>query len=153
MEEVQRSSEITMNAKTAAKEATEIGKAMIKMIRDMKLTSQQNQTSAIPTYANVLARGGLATTGIRATSPHSLKSYVDLALEQTSNEQIEKIKVVSSNRFKSDDLSVKMVTAVEMIELRQFAEDWKQRVENGALQYAFQLMVFWYTARALARWM
>lgn len=58
MEEVQRSSEIVIDANAAAKEATEIGKATMKMIRDMKLASQQNQTSAIPTYANVLARGG-----------------------------------------------------------------------------------------------
>uniref|UniRef100_A0A0C4DJS5 Uncharacterized protein n=5 Tax=Fusarium oxysporum species complex TaxID=171631 RepID=A0A0C4DJS5_FUSOF len=37
MEVVQRNSEIAMDAKTAAKEATEIGKATMKMIRDMKL--------------------------------------------------------------------------------------------------------------------
>ncbi|KAF6527902.1 hypothetical protein HZS61_008204 [Fusarium oxysporum f. sp. conglutinans] len=49
MEEVQRSSEIATDAKAAAKEATEIGKATIKMIRDMKLVSQQNQANAMPT--------------------------------------------------------------------------------------------------------
>src|SRR6478609_2395990 len=110
MEEVQRSSEITTDAKAAAKEATEIGKATMKMIRDMKLVSQQNQANVMPTYANVLARGGLAASmhnpqnqkaspvqtlreiiinirdpvtiaNIRMMSPRSLKSHVDLAIE------------------------------------------------------------------------
>ncbi|KAH7190450.1 hypothetical protein DER44DRAFT_735688 [Fusarium oxysporum] len=112
MEEVQRSSEITTDVKTAAKEATEIGKATMKMIRDMKLVDQQNQANAMPTYANVLARGGLAASmhnpqnqkaspvqtlreiinirdpvtmaNIRMMSPRSLKSHVDLAIEQSS---------------------------------------------------------------------
>ncbi|KAK7592341.1 hypothetical protein V3481_006961 [Fusarium oxysporum f. sp. vasinfectum] len=52
MEVVQRSSEIAMDAKTAATEATEISKATMKMIRDMKLVSQQTQANAAPTYAN-----------------------------------------------------------------------------------------------------
>jgi hypothetical protein len=81
----------------------------MKMIIDMKLVSQQNQANAMPTYANVLASGGLAASmhnpqnqkaspvqtlceiiinirdhvtisNIRAMSPRSLKSYVDLAI-------------------------------------------------------------------------
>ncbi|KAJ0126902.1 Uncharacterized protein HZ326_29998 [Fusarium oxysporum f. sp. albedinis] len=51
MEVVQRNSEIAMDAKAAAKVATEIGKATMKMIRDMKFVSQQNQASIMPTYA------------------------------------------------------------------------------------------------------
>ncbi|EWZ77878.1 hypothetical protein FOWG_17750 [Fusarium oxysporum f. sp. lycopersici MN25] len=161
MEVVQRNSEIAMDAKTAAKEATEIGKATMKMIRDMKLVSQQNQASITPTYANVLARGGLATSihnpqnqkaspvqtvreiiinirdpvtiaNIRAMSPRSLKSHVDLAIAQSSNEHIEKIKVVSSNQIRSGDLSIKTATSSDMVALRQFAEDWEQRIGNGA---------------------
>ncbi|KAI8395899.1 hypothetical protein FOFC_21429 [Fusarium oxysporum] len=161
MEEVQRSSEITTDAKAAAKEATEIGKATMKMIRDMKLVSQQNQANAMPTYANVLARGGLAASmhnpqnqkaspvqtlreiiinirdpvtiaNIRMMSPRSLKSHVDLAIEQSSNEHIENIKVVSSNQLKSGDLSIKTATTADMVALRQFAEDWEQRIGNGA---------------------
>ncbi|EGU72833.1 hypothetical protein FOXB_16658, partial [Fusarium oxysporum f. sp. conglutinans Fo5176] len=161
MEVVQRNSEIAMDAKTAAKEATEIGKATMKMIRDMKLVSQQNHASITPTYANVMARGGLATSihnpqnqkaspvqtvreiiinirdpvtiaNIRAMSPRSLKSHVDLAIAQSSNEHIEKIKVVSSNQLRSGDLSIKTATSSDMVALRQFAEDWEQRIGNGA---------------------
>jgi hypothetical protein len=161
MEVVQRHSEIAMDAKTAAKEATEIGKATMKMIRDMKLVSQQNHASITPTYANVMARGGLATSihnpqnqkaspvqtvreiiinirdpvtiaNIRAMSPRSLKSHVDLAIAQSSNEHIEKIKVVSSNQLRSGDLSIKTATSSDMVALRQFAEDWEQRIGHGA---------------------
>ncbi|KAH7195065.1 hypothetical protein BKA60DRAFT_501037, partial [Fusarium oxysporum] len=153
--------EITTDAKAAAKEATEIGKATIKMIRDMKLVSQRNQANAMPTYANVLARGGLAASmhnpqnqkaspvqtlreiiinirdpvtiaNIIMMSPRSLKSHVDLAIEQSSNEHIENIKVVSSNQLRSGDLSIKTATTADMVALRQFAEDWEQRIGNGA---------------------
>ncbi|KAH7190379.1 hypothetical protein DER44DRAFT_678820, partial [Fusarium oxysporum] len=152
IEVVQRYSEIAINAKMAAKEATEISKATIKMIRDIKLVSQQNHTSITPTYANVIARGGLATSihnpqnqkaspvqtireiiinirdpvtiaNIRAMSPRSLKSHIDLAIAQSSNEHIEKIKVVSSNQLRSGDLSIKTATSSDMVALRQFAED------------------------------
>ncbi|KAF5669921.1 hypothetical protein FDENT_11387 [Fusarium denticulatum] len=161
MEVVQHNSEIAMDAKAAVKEATEIGKATMKMIRDMKLISQQNQNSTMPTYANVLARGGLATSmhnpqnqkappvqtlreiiinirdpitiaNIRAMSPRSLKSHVDHAIAQSSNEHIDKIKVVSSNQLRSGDLSIKTATSSDMVALRQFAEDWEQRIGNGA---------------------
>ncbi|PCD25894.1 hypothetical protein AU210_012328 [Fusarium oxysporum f. sp. radicis-cucumerinum] len=131
------------------------------MIRDMKLVSQQNQANAMPTYANVLARGGLAASmhnpqnqkaspvqtlreiiinirdpvtiaNIRMMSPRSLKSHVDLAIEQSSNEHIENIKVVSSNQLRSGDLSIKTASTADMVTLRQFAEDWEQRIGNGA---------------------
>ncbi|KAJ0133883.1 Uncharacterized protein HZ326_23045 [Fusarium oxysporum f. sp. albedinis] len=50
---------------------TEICKATMKMIKDMKLVSQQNQANAMPTYANVLARGGLAA---RMHNPQNQKA-------------------------------------------------------------------------------
>ncbi|KNB19275.1 hypothetical protein FOXG_22503 [Fusarium oxysporum f. sp. lycopersici 4287] len=65
-------------------------------------------------------------------SPRSLKSHVDLAIAQSSNEHIEKIKVVSSNQLRSGDLSIKTATSSDMVALRQFAEDWEQRIGNGA---------------------
>ncbi|EXL90128.1 hypothetical protein FOIG_16598 [Fusarium odoratissimum NRRL 54006] len=169
MEEVQRSSEITTDAKAAAKEATEIGKATMKMIRDMKLVSQQNQANAMPTYANVLARGGLAASmhnpqnqkaspvqtlreiiinirdpvtiaNIRMMSPRSLKSHIDLAIEQSSNEHIENIKVVSSNQLKSGDLSIKTATTADMVALRQILQDNKPFIPNAEIKYIGWLM-------------
>lgn len=120
----------------------------------MKFVSQQSQANAIPTYANVLASGGLATTmhnpqnqktspvqtlreiivnirgpitraNVRAMSPRSLKTHIDHAIEQSNNKHIEKIKVVSSNQLKSGDLSIKTATTTDMVALRQFAEDWE----------------------------
>ncbi|KAJ0131350.1 hypothetical protein HZ326_25548 [Fusarium oxysporum f. sp. albedinis] len=131
-----RNSETAINIKVDAKEATEISKATMKIIKDMKLVSQQNQANAMPTYANVLARAGLAASmhnpqnqkaspvqtlreiiinirdpvtisNIRAMSPRSLKSYVDLAIAQSSDEHIENIKAVSSNQLKSGNLNIK----------------------------------------------
>ncbi|KAM5350889.1 hypothetical protein ACJZ2D_017140 [Fusarium nematophilum] len=161
MAKAQQSTDTALEAKAAAKEATEIGKATMKMIRDMKLASQQILPNIAPTYANIVARGGLASSmhnpqnerassvqtlreiivnirdpvtiaNIRAMSPRSLKSHVDHAIEQSNNEHIEKIKVVSSNQLKSGDLSIKTATTTDMTALRQFAEDWEHRVGNGA---------------------
>ncbi|KAH7186427.1 hypothetical protein DER44DRAFT_631500, partial [Fusarium oxysporum] len=131
MEVVQRHSEIAMDAKTAAKEATEIGKATMKMIRDMKLNQK---ASPVQTVREIIIniRDPVTIANIRAMSPRSLKSHVDLAIAQSSNEHIEKIKVVSSNQLRSGDLSIKTATSSDMVALRQFAEDWEQRIGNGA---------------------
>ncbi|KAH6949613.1 hypothetical protein DER45DRAFT_494880, partial [Fusarium avenaceum] len=144
----QRSLDIAIHAKLTAKEATEIGKVTMKMT----LVSQQNQTNVTPTYAHVLARGGLAASmhnrqsqkaspvqtlceiiinirdpvtigNVRAMSPRSLQPHADFAIEQSSNEHIEKIKVVSSNQLKSGELSIKTATTADIVALRQFAED------------------------------
>ncbi|KAG4278729.1 hypothetical protein FPRO04_13787 [Fusarium proliferatum] len=134
MEEVQRSSEIATEAKAATKEATEIGKATMKMIRSMKLVNQKIQANAVLAYVNALDHYKLgdpiAIANIRAMSPSSLKSHVDDAIEQSSNEHVEKIKVVPSNQLYSGDLSIKAATAADMIAPRQFAEDWEQKIGN-----------------------
>ncbi|EXL90244.1 hypothetical protein FOIG_16485 [Fusarium odoratissimum NRRL 54006] len=142
MEVVQRNSEIAMDAKTAAKEATEIGKAIMKMIRDMKLVSQQNQANAMPTYANVMARGGLATSihnpqNQKASPVQTVREIIINIRDPVTIANIramspQKIKVVSSNQLRSGDLSIKTATSSDMVALRQFAEDWEQRIGNGA---------------------
>ncbi|KAH6976507.1 hypothetical protein BKA56DRAFT_688277 [Ilyonectria sp. MPI-CAGE-AT-0026] len=127
----------------------------------MKLASQQSLPNITPTYANIVAQGGLASrmdnpqnerassvqtlreiivnirdpvtiANIRAMNPRSLKSYVDHAIKQSSNEYIEKIRVVSSNQLKSGNLSIKTATTTDMTVLRQFAEDWEHRIGNCA---------------------
>jgi hypothetical protein len=159
--EVKENAAITKAASSAAKEAIEVSKATMKMVRDLKPVSQPNQINVANTYASIAARGGLTTSIhnpqnhrassvqtlreiivnirdpvtiaiIRAMSPRSLKAHVDRAIEQSSNEHIEKIKVVSSNQLKSGDLSIKTATSADMEALRQFAEDWEHRIANGA---------------------
>lgn len=84
---------------------------------------QNQKASPVQTLREIITniRDPVTIASIRAMSPYSLKSHVDLAIEQNSNEHIEKIKVVSSNQFKSGDLSVKMVIVADMIALRQLA--------------------------------
>lgn len=158
---IQDNANAALAAGATAKEAVEIGKATYKMVKDMKPGATPSQSNMAQTYASIVARGGLAAsmhnpvnhraspvqaqreiivnirdpvtiTNIRAMSPRSLKAHVDRAIEQSNNEHINKIKVVSSNQLKSGDLSIKTVTSAETEALRQFAEDWEHRIGNGA---------------------
>ena len=70
-------------------------------------------------HARALHRHTIAN--IRAMSPRSLKAHVERAIEQSNNEHIKKIKVVSSNQLKSGDLSIKAVTSAETEALQQLA--------------------------------
>ncbi|KAK7414308.1 hypothetical protein QQX98_006825 [Neonectria punicea] len=148
-------------ANSTAKEALETGKMTLKMARDMKAQGPMNQGNVAQTYASVVARGGLAASihnprnqrtspiqtlreiivnirdpvtiaNIRAMSPRSLKAHVDRAIEQSSNENIDKLRAVSANQLKSGDLSIKTATTADIEALRQFAEDWESRIGNGA---------------------
>jgi hypothetical protein len=95
---------------------------------------QNQKSSPVQTLRKIIVniRDPVTIASIRAMSPRSLKSHIDHAIEQSNNEPIEKIKVVSSNQLKSGDLSIKTATTTDMIALRQFAEDWEQRIGNGA---------------------
>ena len=65
-------------------------------------------------------------------NPRNLMSHVQRALEQSQNEHIAHMKIMSSNQLKSGDLSLRTATASETQALRQFADDWATRVGNGA---------------------
>lgn len=65
-------------------------------------------------------------------NPRNLMSHVQRALEQSQNEHITQVKIMSSNQLKSGDLSLRTATASETQALRQFADDWVSRVGNGA---------------------
>jgi len=139
-----KNTECVKTANAAAREAIEISKTTMKMLRDMKHAGTQDQNNAVQTYAGVAARGELAASihnpqnhrassvqtlreiivNIRAMSPRGLKAHVDRAIEQSNNEHLAKIKVVSSNQLKSGDLGIKTATTTDMEALRQFAEDW-----------------------------
>ncbi|KAJ6437601.1 zinc knuckle [Purpureocillium lavendulum] len=158
---IQENANTAMAATAAAKEAMEVGKATMKMVQGLKPTGAPTQNTFAHTYATIAARGGLAASmhnpvnhrttpvqaqreiivnirdpvtiaSIRAMNPRNLKAHIDRAIEQSSNEHINKIKVASSNQLKSGDLSIKTTTSADMEALRQFAEDWEQRIGNGA---------------------
>lgn len=80
----------------------------------------------------VSIRNPLTISKLRATNPHNLKSHIERALEQSQNEHIAHVKIMSSNQLKSGDLSLRAATTSETQGLRQFADDWVCRVGNEA---------------------
>ncbi|KAH8633304.1 hypothetical protein IG631_11938 [Alternaria alternata] len=142
-------------AKTAAKEAAEVGKASLEMARRIKNAGPQ--TGGTLSYAAMAARGAtLAGTSntqvprmpssqtqrevvvtirdpntvqsLRAMNPRNLNAHVERAIAQSGNENIASIKVLSSNQLKSGDLSIKTATSTDIEALKQFADDWVHRV-------------------------
>jgi hypothetical protein len=112
------------DAKTAAKEAVEVGKANLEMARQIK--NARPQTGGALSYAAMAARGaplaGILNTqvsrmtsmqtqhevfvtirdpstvqSLRAMNPRNLNAHVERAIAQSGNENIRGIKVLSSN--------------------------------------------------------
>jgi hypothetical protein len=148
-------------ARAAAKEATEVGRATMEMTREIKNRRPQEQANGPMTYAAAAARSlPLASTyntqplkvapaqtqrevvvnirdpltiqALRAMNPRNLKAHVERAIEHSGNENIANVKIVSSNQLKSGDLSTKTAASSEVEALRQFADDWAHRVGTGA---------------------
>ena len=149
-------------ARAAAKEATELGKATLEMTREIKNRNPQEQASKATSYAAAAARGAavagiyntqslrtpllqmqrevivnirdpITVQSLRAMNPRNLKAHVERAVEQSGNEHIASVKIVSSNQLKSGDLSVKTTTSSEVEALKQFTDDWVHRIGNGAV--------------------
>jgi hypothetical protein len=116
--------------KTAAKEAVEVGKANLQMARQIKNAGPQ--TGSALSYAAMAARGatlaGTANTqvprmapmqtqrevvvtirdpttvlSLRAMNPRNLNAHVERAITQSGNENIDSIKVLSSNQLRSGE--------------------------------------------------
>ncbi|KAL5371775.1 hypothetical protein DPSP01_014018, partial [Paraphaeosphaeria sporulosa] len=66
-------------------------------------------------------------------NPRNLKAHVERAIEQSGNENIVHIKIVSSNQLKSGDLSIKTANSKEVEALQQFADDWVDRIGAQAM--------------------
>lgn len=66
-----------------------------------------------------------------AKNPRTLQSHIDGAIEQSKNKHIEQIQVALANQLKSRDLSIKTTRIEEAEALRQFANDWVNRVGKG----------------------
>jgi hypothetical protein len=155
--DAQQSRRAGEEAKTAAKEAVEVGKANLDMTRRTKNAGPQ--TSGAVSYAAIAATGAtlasmpntqvprmpsvqtqrevvvnirdLSTVlSLRAMNPRNINAHVERAIRQSGNENITYIKVLSSNQLKSGDLSIKTATINETEALKQFAYDWVHCVGN-----------------------
>ena len=127
-------------AKTAAKEAVEVGKANLQMARQIKNAGPQ--TGGTLSYAAMVARGAppasitnaqvtrmppmqtqrevvvtirdpTTVLSLRAMNPRNLNAHIERAIAQSGTENISGIKVLSSNQLRSGDLSIKTATSNE----------------------------------------
>ena len=62
---------------------------------------------------------------------NDLNLQVQRAIEQSNNDTIASVKIVSSNQLKSGDLSIKTASSSEVETLRQFADDWAHCIGSG----------------------
>ncbi|KAF2623202.1 hypothetical protein BU25DRAFT_478355, partial [Macroventuria anomochaeta] len=155
---VQQNTHAGEKARAAAKEAVEVGKANLEMMRQMKNTGPQ--TNGTISYAAMAARGaalaGIPNTQVprapsaqtqrevivtlrdasiiqsmRAMNTRNHNSHVERAIAHSGNENTASIKVLS-NQLKSGDLSIKTATSSEVEALKQFADDWVHRIGHRA---------------------
>jgi hypothetical protein len=123
---IQQNSNTAEEARAAAKEAKEVGKATLEIAREIRNKKPQEQANGTLSYAAAAARGvllagtyntqslkappvqtqrevimnirdPLTVQSLRAMNPSNLKLYVQRAIEQSGNENIARVKVVSSN--------------------------------------------------------
>ena len=158
---MQRAAATGEEARTAAKEATEVAKTAVGMVRDIKNKGSSGTLSAPVSYAAVAARGTLASSihnkqnvgtmpaqvqrevivnirnpltiqNLRAMNPRNLKAHIERAIAQSGSERIKNIRIMSSNQLKSGDLSIRTATSGETHALRETAGEWAGLVGNGA---------------------
>ncbi|RII22698.1 hypothetical protein CUC08_Gglean013416 [Alternaria sp. MG1] len=139
-------------ARAAAKDATEAGRATLEIAREIRNKRPQEQANGPMSYAAAAARGvplagtynaqsvkqpsaqtqrevimnirdPLTVQGLRAMNSGNLKMHVQRAIEQSGNKNIVNVKIVLSNQPKSGDLSIKTASSREVEALRQFADD------------------------------
>ena len=130
------------------------------MTREIKNKGPQHQVGTSASYAAVAARGVTAMgihnaqsvklppapvpreiiihvknpqtiQNLRAMNPRNLKTHIDRAIEQSENEHINRIRIMTANQLKSGDLNIRTTTNEETQILRQFTDDWVPHVGNG----------------------
>ena len=157
---IQQNSNTAEEARAAAKEATEVGRATMEMARELKNKNTQGQANKPMSYA-AAATSGIPLAGIyntqslktpiaqiqrevvlnirdpltiqslRAMNPSNLKVHVERAIQQSNDENIAGVRVLSSNQLKSGDLSIKTASSSEIGVLRKSAETWAHRIGSG----------------------
>ena len=159
--DIKRNITIGEKTRAAAEEAREKGKEIVEVVKELKDkvppvringqmsyaaaaasgmpasgTQSTQRVKAVSLQAQreiiVSIRNPLTILKLRAMNPRNLMSHVQRALEQSQNEHITQVKIMSSNQLKSGDLSLRTATTSETQALRQFADDWVSRVGNGA---------------------
>jgi predicted RNase H-like HicB family nuclease len=157
---IQQNGNTAEEARAAAKDATEVGKATLEVAREIRNKRPEEQANGPMSYAAAAASGvplaatynaqsvkqpfaqtlrevimnirdPLTVESLRAMNPSSHKLHVQRAIEQSGNENIASVKIVSTNQLKSGDLSIKTASSNEVEALRQYADDWAHRIGSG----------------------
>jgi patatin-like phospholipase/acyl hydrolase len=81
----------------------------------------------------VTIRDPTTVLSLRAINPRNLNAHIERAIAQSGNENISGIRVLSLNQLRSGDLSIKTATSNETEALKQFTNNWVNRVGNRAL--------------------
>ena len=148
-------------ARTAAREATEVAKTAAGMVKEIKNKGTSGGVSVPMSYAAAATSGSVASgshniqaiktipapvqrevivsirnpltiQSLRAMNPRSLKAHVERAIAQSGNDSIQHTKIMSSNQLKSGDLSIRTASSGEAQALREGAETWASLISNGA---------------------
>ena len=123
---IQQNSNIAEEARAAAKDATEVGKATLEIARELRNKRPQEQANGLISYTAAAARGvllagtynaqsvkqlpaqtqrkvimnirdPLTIQSLRAMNPSNLKVHVQRAIKQSGNKNIVNVKIVLSN--------------------------------------------------------
>jgi hypothetical protein len=157
---IQRNGNTAEEARAAAKDTTEVGRATLEIAREIRNKKPQEQANGPMSYAAAAAKGvllagtynaqalkapsmqtqrevivnigdPLTIQSLRAMNSSNLRLYVQRAIKQSGNENIANVKIVLSNQLKSGDLSIKTASSSKVEALRQFADDWAHLIING----------------------
>ncbi|KAF1923274.1 uncharacterized protein M421DRAFT_104512 [Didymella exigua CBS 183.55] len=145
---IQQNGNTAEEARAAAKDATEVGKATLEVAREIRNKRPQEQANRPMSYAAAAARGiplaatynaqsvkqpsaqtqrevimnirdPLTVQSLRAMNPSNLKLHVQRAIKQSGNENI------------ASTASIKTASSSEVEALRQFADNWAHRIGSG----------------------
>jgi hypothetical protein len=138
--DIKRNITIGEETRTAAEEASEKGKQIVEVVKELEDKAPSVKIHGQMSYAAAAASGMLASgtqskqrvravslqaqreiivsirnpltiSKLRAMNPRNLMSHVQRTLEQSQNEHNAHVKVMSSNQLKSGDLSLRTATA------------------------------------------
>ncbi|KAH5526230.1 hypothetical protein HBI27_244740 [Parastagonospora nodorum] len=142
---IQQNGERIKEVGVAAREATEVGRNVMEMTRDIKNRRLQEQAIGQVSYAAVAARnlppaGTYTTQALKAPSAQIQREVIINIRDPFTVQSLRamnpgnlKAHIVSANQLKSRDLSIKTAASNEVEALRQFADDWAHRIGTGAI--------------------
>ena len=73
----------------------------------------------------------LTIQSLRAMSPGNLKVHVERATQQSNDEDIASVRILSSSQLKSGNLSIEKASSSEIEALRKSVDSWAHHIGSG----------------------